>query len=37
MGDCCDKYGRRPDGQLCDRIFEIFAENLSCLRAASER
>jgi hypothetical protein len=27
----------RPDGQLCDQNFEIFAENLSCLRAASGR
>jgi len=27
----------RPDGQLCDKISEIFAENLSCLRAASGR
>jgi hypothetical protein len=26
----------RPDGQLCDKNFEIFAENLSCLRAASK-
>jgi hypothetical protein len=25
----------RPDGQLCNQNFEIFAENLSCLRAAS--
>jgi hypothetical protein len=27
----------RPDGQLYNRIFEIFAENLSCLRAVSGR
>jgi hypothetical protein len=26
MGDCCDMYGRRPDGQLCHKISEIFAE-----------
>jgi hypothetical protein len=26
-----------PDGQLCDQNFEIFAENISCLRAASGR
>jgi hypothetical protein len=19
MGDCCNMYGRRPDGKLCDR------------------
>jgi hypothetical protein len=37
MGDYFDKYERRPDGQLCDQNFEIFAENLSCLRAASGR
>jgi hypothetical protein len=24
MGDCCNMYGRRPDGQLCDRIFQKF-------------
>jgi hypothetical protein len=37
-----DKAGRRPDsghgrpdGQLCNQNSEIFAENLSCLRAAS--
>jgi hypothetical protein len=24
MGDCCNMYGRRPDGQLCDRIFWKF-------------
>jgi hypothetical protein len=27
----------RPDGQLCDRNFENFAENLSYLRASSGR
>jgi hypothetical protein len=35
MGVCCNMYRRRPDGQLCNRISEIFAENLSCLRVAS--
>jgi hypothetical protein len=24
MDDCCNMYGRRPDGQLCDRIFWKF-------------
>jgi hypothetical protein len=24
MGDCCNMYGRRPDGQLCDRLFQKF-------------
>jgi hypothetical protein len=37
MGDYCDMYGCRTEGQLCDRISEIFAENLSSLRAASGR
>jgi hypothetical protein len=32
-----DKTERRPDGQLCDRNFENFAEDLLCLRAASGR
>jgi hypothetical protein len=27
----------RPDGQLCDQNYEIFAKNLSCLRATSGR
>jgi hypothetical protein len=26
-----------PDGQLYDQNYEIFAENLSCLRATSGR
>jgi len=29
-------YGRRLGEQLYDTIYEIFAENLSCLRAAFE-
>jgi hypothetical protein len=44
MRVCLDKAGRRPDGghgrpdgQLCDQNYEIFAENLSYLRAASGR
>jgi len=27
----------RPEGQLCNRNSENFAEDLSCLRATSER
>jgi hypothetical protein len=30
--------GRRPDGQLCDKIFlKISRGNVSCLRVSSER
>jgi len=32
-----DKAGRQPDGQQCDKNSEIFAKNLSCLRATSGR
>jgi hypothetical protein len=32
-----DKDGPRSDGQLCEQNSEIFAENLSYLRATSGR
>jgi hypothetical protein len=28
MGDCFDKYGRRPDGQLCDQNSSLFVPKM---------